>query len=203
MSKKYFLYIAILQIVSTTIVYGQISINTFLSKSNYSNEVLVNLTQNQSFEKFKNFTDIKGLNLFDSKSSTWKWDTILTYDTSGSFLQRQTQIFDVNGNVIELLKENWQNNNWVNYLRDIYTYDSSGRILSDTLEACENNAWVVAFRNTYLYDINGNNVMISSEQWQDSIWANYFKYTCTYDTNGNRITFLSEEWQYDWQKELL
>ena len=37
-------------------------------------------------------------NLFNSKSTNWNFDTIVTYDTIG-LKQRLTQIFDIHGNV--------------------------------------------------------------------------------------------------------
>ena len=55
---------------------------------------------------------LKKLNLLNTKSLVWKWDTIITYDTLNALYQRHTQTFDPQGNVLIMLIEQWQTNAW-------------------------------------------------------------------------------------------
>ena len=95
---------------------------------------------------------LKKLNLLNTKSLVWKWDTIITYDTLNAFLERHTQTFDTQGNVLITLIEHWQTNAWVNYWRETYTYDANGNMLTKLDEDWQTNAWVNSWRETYTSD---------------------------------------------------
>ena len=145
---------------------------------------------------------IKKLNLLNTKSLVWKWDTIITFDILNSRHQRLTQICDTQGNVLIRTAEYWQTNAWVNYERYTYTYDTNGNMLTYIREQWQTNSWVNYGRATYTYDANGNMLTDIREQWQTNAWVNYSRYTYTYDTNGNSITGKYEKWQGNWQPDI-
>ena len=134
------------------------------------------------------------MNLFNPKSLTWNWDTIVTYDTIGLY-QRHIQTFDLNGNVLTYCMQQWETNAWVNDWRNTYTYDANGNMLTSLGEEWQNNAWVNDYRWTYTYDANGNMLTDLRERWQTNVWVNYSRNTYTYDANGNMLTDLREDWQ--------
>lgn len=140
-------------------------------------------------------THNKKLNLLNSKSLVWRWDTIITFDTLNSTFQRLIQTFDAHGNVLIRLKENWKNNSWVDTLRYTFTYDVNGNMLTDLWELWQTNAWVNKSRFTFTYDATGNMLTDLSELWQTNAWVNNSRFTDTYDATGNMLTELYELWQ--------
>ena len=138
---------------------------------------------------------IKKLNLLNTKSLVWNWDTIITYDTSNALYKRYTQTLNTQGNVLIKLIEQWQTNTWVNGYRHTYTYDANGNRLTVLGELWQTNAWVNDWRGTFTYDANGNLLTYLREHWQTNAWVNYYRDTFTYDANGNMLTYLYEYWQ--------
>ena len=163
------------------------------------------------------------MNLFNPKSLTWNWDTVVTYDTLGlrhRFIQtfdlkglvlnqyfqqwetvawvndsRYTYSYDTNGFLLTLLIEEWQTNEWVNDLRLTFTYDASGNMLTELYERWQTNEWVNFWRLFFTYDTNENWLTVVWETWQTNTWENWFKYSYTYDANGNMLTQLCEDWE--------
>jgi len=139
--------------------------------------------------------------LFGPKTLTWTWDTIITYDVLG-LLQRLTNTFDINGNVLIELTDAWQTNAWVNDERWSATYDANGNTLTELLELWQAQIWVNDWRETYTYDANGNRLTSFFEVWQTNAWVNSSRRTYTYDANGNWMTYLYEQWQANaWVKD--
>ena len=103
-------------------------------------------------------------NLFKMKSTEWRCDTIISYDTVG-VKERLTMTLDATGNILILLTEQLQTNLWENASRLTFTYDAAGNIL------------------TYL-----------QEQWQTNIWVNVYRISYTYDASGNMLTYFGEKW---------
>jgi len=132
-----------------------------------------------------------------SKSVCWNFDTIVTFDAGNNPLQRHTQTFDANGNMLTGIEERWQINSWVNYYKRTCTYDTNGNKLTDLRENWQINAWVNDSRSTFTYDANGNMLTILYEGWQNNTWVNNSRYTYTYDAYGNKLTDLYENWIYN------
>jgi uncharacterized Zn ribbon protein len=168
-------------------------------------------------------TTVKNANPFTPGAEIWNFDTIITYDTVG-LQQRLTQTFDIqgnaliqlteqwqtnawvndfkftlaydtNGNMLTRLIQNWQTNEWANQMKYTYTYDGNGNVLTYLMEQWQNNAWVNFWKAAYTYDANGNLLTFILQQWENNAWVNYFKDTYTYDANGNMLTDLWENWQ--------
>ncbi len=168
---------------------------------------------------------VSGDRVSNEKSLTWKWDTIVSFDTDNNYYERYTRSFDYNGTLKVYIAEKWQGNLWVNSYRRTYTYDADGNKLSQLYEFWQNDAWTYSERTNYTYDVNGymqtyvtelfqNNAWINKntgsytydlngniltylfEEWKDGSWLNSLRYTCTYDANSNMLTYLLEQWKY-------
>ena len=137
------------------------------------------------------------------KSLVWKWDTILSYDTS-QLRYRYSQVFDNKGNVMTLFMEQRVGNAWENCVLYTYTYDSSGNLTMQLIQYWDNTYWLDYDRYSFTYNGNGNMLTQLHEEWQGVAWINIEKYSYTYDGNGNIITELLEMWQTNtWKNSVL
>ena len=177
----------------TCFVFAQQQPDKILTGRNKSH--IANPAQWQYLGKDQMPVHAKRPDLSGPKSLIWKWDTIITYDTLSGFIERHTQTFDINGNVLTRLIEQWQTNIWVNSCRYTYTYDGSGNMLTLLYEQWQTGTWVNDWRKTFTYDGNGNMLPLLGEDWQTNTWVNSWIYTYTYDGSGNTLTQLYEQWQ--------
>ncbi len=138
---------------------------------------------------------VKKEHRFNPRTEIWNWDTIFTYDDKLGLIQRLTQTFDIQGNGLTQLTEQWQANAWVNSERGTFFYDTNGNMLTGLYEEWQTNSWVNSWKYTYTYDANGNMLNYLFALWQNNAWVNSSKYTYTYNANGNILTSLSEMWQ--------
>lgn len=94
-----------------------------------------------------------------------------------------------------ILYENWKNDNWVNSIKDTFTYNGSNHLTYaldlawDTLSS----SWENNIQDYYTYNPNGTTQQVISYQWDNDnqSWYNSQQVTYTYDS-GNRpltITF--------------
>lgn len=149
----------------------------------------------QHSDKDLTFEYAKKHDFLHTKSSIWKFDTIICYDTLMNIIGRVTQTFDNTGNVLVNLSERQQNGVWENNWQRTYTYDGNGNMLSANTGYWQNAAWNNSGRFTYTYDIDGNMLSELHEEWTGSAWGNYERHTYNYDLNGNLLTDLFEQWQ--------
>jgi hypothetical protein len=193
----------------------------FLSICQAQNITPGNFIDHNSFSKFKNQS------LSHERGLVWRWDTVVTYDTSGtkyryyhSFdsngkieiqttdswvidqwkLYNKSKIdhtFDNNGSLLVELIQDWQYTKWVNSTRYTHTYDSNAYMLSEILEVWQSNAWINLVRHSFTYDSNGNKLTEIGETWKNKAWCNSYRATNKYDKNGNIITTTGEYWQVD------
>ncbi len=119
------------------------------------------------------------MNLFNPKSLTWNWDTIITYDTLGLY-RRLIRIFDINGNVLIELTETWQNNAWVNGVRSTYTYDANGNSITGKYEVWQSGNWEPGSGTLSIY---------SQQQHIDEVYAHRYEASFTSFISG--ITHIS------------
>lgn len=143
-------------------------------------------------------SQLNELILLKSKSITWNWDSVTTYDTLG-VAQKLSRTFDVNGHLLTQLAKKWENNSWSNYYRITYTYDVNGNVLTGLEELWQTNAWVNASRLTLTWDASGDMLTYLEESWSAGIWVNSYIINFTYDSNGNMLTQTSMHWTDSWQ----
>ena len=173
------------------------------------------------------------LTIFNQSWSGSQWGdtnkTIYTYNNQNKILTSLTQTnqlnknfgiyqYDNRGNNVELLAQNWNNNQWENYSLKIYEYDSndnqicsltmfwqnnqwdsSSRILNTynannkiteyIYQPFSNNQWKNQYRDTYTYDTNGNELEDVRFNWKDTVWEENGRDIKTYDANNNLLTY--------------
>jgi len=173
----------------------------------------LNGTQWVNFQRISNLFNSQGklLNYIYELWQNNQWFIQLrsttTYNSNGQAIQllveqavnnqltnssRKTYTYN-NNYIAEVINQNWQNNNWVNYSKDIFINDSQGNHLSDTYQLWQNSSWNNDQRFLSTYDGNSNLLLIITELW-DNGWKNGFRETNTYDSNGNGLTSLNEKW---------
>lgn len=161
--------------------------------------------------------------LFNSQLLTWKWDTIITYDTTGLH-QRWSQILDLNGHTVIQKIDGWKNGNWTNSGEDSCAFNAKGDILFDISEFWTGDRWdssrswrytynMMGHRTaavlymwvygtwtavsilTYSTDSNGNIRTVETKGWNSIEYVNTSRSTYTYDPNGNKLTETQEHWE--------
>jgi len=146
----------------------------------------------------KQFTGIdfrETKNLFDlshSKTISWKWDTLYTYDTTNLFFKRNIRTFDINGNVSTYINAVWVSGVWKNNSKQTFTHDLFGNETKWIVEIWDSIAWTNYYYQTKLYDVNNNLLTSKLEKWQNGSWLPNTKWTYTYDNNSNKLTELYE-----------
>ena len=129
-----------------------------------------------------------------TKSLIWRPDTIVTYDTLNNLFERLTRIYDVHGNCLVELMQQWTNNDWENVIRFTYTYDLNGNESTMLFEICDTNMWVNDTKVTRTFDANGNMTLAIVEFWDVNAWVNAMKGIITYDSHGNELTAITQQW---------
>jgi len=131
------------------------------------------------------------------KANVWKWDTIITYDTTNKYFEMHTRQFDAIANTTTLQIKQWQEQDsiWVNGERDTYTYNASNDSLTWLTELWQDNDWINLSKYIYTFDSVGNLLSQLIYLWENSQWEIGQRDTYTYDANGNNLTKLSELWE--------
>jgi len=145
---------------------------------------------------------LKKTNPSHPESLSWKWDTITCYNDQDALLERLTQTFDINGNVLTQLIEQRSTGAWVNRYRSTYTYNIYGKVQYIITESWKSSAWVNYTQLSVARDTSGNITRETVKTWYNGVWWNYVRRTYTYDLTGNSFTSVqeywqSEEWVYD------
>ncbi len=101
------------------------------------------------------------------------------------------------------IEEVWDKNDeiWVKYQRDTYTYDNNGNMLTHLYEysMMQDGQLVKGWRNTYSYDENGNILTFLGEFYENNngTFRPSEQNTYSYDNKGNIINYLSKYWDSD------
>ncbi len=122
-------------------------------------------------------------------SSTWvsgAW-TLAVLDSflyvSGSLLRSE-----------EIIKR-WESEQWVNVLRQYYSYNSHNQPDSVVQQGWESGAWKNWSRWVSLYDSLNHEVESIEQNWGLTGWANSSKNAYTYDSRGHRTIDLHSIWE--------
>jgi hypothetical protein len=121
--------------------------------------------------------------LFILKSWTWKWDTIICYDTLG-LIYRLTQKLDTNGNTMSILSEELDSSLWINNWKNTYSYDTNGRLFSLLKQIAQGGSLTNYSRFFYYYDTDGKLFLSSCEFWQNHAWQGCGSHYYVYGRNG-------------------
>jgi hypothetical protein len=194
--KKSFLFSAIIILVSCNL-FAQDQLHRKVFPGTTSR---VDLTRHQIPPNQKTALPIvcRKQNKFNPSNSVWKWDTILSYNTSSNTIpfQRISRSYDSMGKVLSQLTERRQGSfNWENLAMETYTYDSAGNELTYFAEKWENNSWTDFMKEATVYNANGDRVDWRREQWQSTFWAKWEHYTWHYIAPGLYDTVLIQAGQ--------
>ena len=135
--------------------------------------------------------------------STWGLILDRTDINMGTNNSKLLYTYDGNGNKLEELTLDWQNNAWVNQARVVYTYDGNNNMLTQTYESWSttNNAWVNPWIWVYSYDGNNNMVRNVSASWNTgtSQFDSSNLYTNYYNTGNKQDSSFHFSWNGGWQ----
>jgi hypothetical protein len=118
------------------------------------------------------------------------------YQTSNSI----QYIHHDDGSLIEIRTIlEWNNNQWENYWKNIYSYDTENKLIEEIDQAWNNNIWQDAFHIIYSYDTNNN---LIEQLVQTSTGINFLRYLFTYDTNNYRTEEIRQMWnETEWEND--
>ncbi|WP_110476042.1 hypothetical protein [Winogradskyella epiphytica] len=74
-------------------------------------------------------------------------------------MDRYTATYDGNGNITQLIDEEYINGNWELYGKDVYSYDANNRIIKTEYQIWNGSAWISDGLITYTIDANGNKTL--------------------------------------------
>lgn len=120
-----------------------------------------------------------------------------TLDISNSHNTIQ-RIYQEDGSLLEIktLLE-WNNNQWENSWRSIYTYDTNNILVEEVGQGWNINIWNNMLQVSYSYDVNNN---LIEQIAQMPIGTNSTRVTHSYDGNDNRIETTFQIWAgSDWE----
>ena len=103
--------------------------------------------------------------------------------------ERTSRTYDTNGNLNELIVENWDRASsvWVIGFRSIYTYNQSGCLDVRTSFSDDNGSWIITFRSTYVYD-NCIAEMVPYQPWP--LWDCNPTHVIDESTSDNGVTWI-------------
>lgn len=122
-----------------------------------------------------------------------KVDSVILY-MSSSPSQRETYIYDPDGNLISYVKETFNGIGWKYSEMNTYEYDDNNRLLMEIMQSWIGFYWEKTHQLTYTYDFSGNMLTYRIQNWESGKWNDYSLFTYTYDNYGNILSFLEQSW---------
>jgi hypothetical protein len=103
--------------------------------------------------------------------------------------EQTSRTYDTNGNLNELIVENWDRatNVWVIRFRSVYTYVQPGCLDTRTSFSDDNGSWITTFRSTYVYD-NCISEMVPYQPWP--LWNCNPTQVIDESTSDNGVTWI-------------
>ncbi len=104
-----------------------------------------------------------------------------------------TYTYDGNGNMTQMLYEDWGLEDWYEVKRWTYTYDFDENLTSELYEYSDAE-WINGWRTNYTYDSMGNKISDYYEEWEGGQWVEKHNYrrNYSYNLNDNMIYGKSE-----------
>lgn len=113
---------------------------------------------------------------------------------------RVIQLSDSGSFLTELVLQQYQNNQFENYYRYLYSYNVNGKQTEYLSQLWNNSMWENSSRLQYSYNSSGLLTSMTS-QYYDVGWVNSSKTEHTYDSGGNRTQTLESYWMNSaWQQ---
>ncbi len=155
---------------------------------------------------------------WDANGQQWVGQTrrLFTYNNQGRLTQRLVQMADMpgaplensarwgytylpNGNEEQIIYQQWQNGDWRNKRRQLFSYNADGELETQTLELWneDNSSWEGAFRRQWSYAPNGFNISeLTTQRWENnnSSWGNVSRRQFFYNNAGFWQGTVFQEW---------
>ena len=129
--------------------------------------------------------------------------TTYTYNSAGDIQQEQfittdlftvsykkDYLYDTSGNLVALLTQNLENNNWVEVFRESYTYDLQNNLLHKLIESYGNSTWYQTIQYWFTYDENNNMITELFQINESGIWVDEEQLIYSYNNLGQLITLV-------------
>lgn len=169
-------------------------------------EVLLSYSQSYSYDQYEYFltqieTQFQDLGVwYPSSLTTYEYDfnlmpiQILKQRMDGDWVNDEMNTITYNGDdfmplIGEELFQSWENNQWVNVSKNIYTYEPELTILVRDWNG-------TTFENHYLYTITEefDTKSILFQYWNGGAWQNQEKMDITYNDNQEIAMSITQEW---------
>ena len=82
--------------------------------------------------------------------------------------------------ITEHIRQDWNGSDWVNSIRETYTYDNSEMLIERLKQLWENNLWENHSRTNVLYTVNNLPDTVTHQAWYENNWLNDFRYVYSY-----------------------
>ena len=138
------------------------------------------------------------------KSADW-WEPEFIYMYDDELGDSRRSFTYKNGKCDFVLIQEWQNNQWNDEYKLLYTYDlQNNKMIELVGQHWANNHWQNSRRETYAYDNNDNNVEILGYDWNMEDWEMDERTILTYNECDNLIEELYQYYYDDeWENEML
>jgi len=110
--------------------------------------------------------------------------------------EKQLFEYDNRGNLVELLVQKWEDNEWQPKRKYSYVYNQDNKKVKTTYQKYEINTWVYSTRYFYKYNNNKDITEVISEIWSatENNWVNFHLTKYEYDDDNNRILYFQKNW---------
>lgn len=103
----------------------------------------------------------------------------------------------------EVIRETWDNTQWNEEQRTLFTYDSEGNVIEEKTEIKNGSDWINDTRILLEYE-NGNLTSHAHYQWNGTEWLNVWRNVTTFDEDGYSVSYSLEtgdslSWIYSWR----
>jgi hypothetical protein len=201
------LYVKVIQLWDDSLWENYRKYNYSYDDNNNSYEELV---QRWSFGTWRNnwlYTHIHDTNknLKERLAKYWSSTTwgdhsreIYIYDINNNLLEEDmeklTNTFNENNNLIQSVLEDWDDSIWVNYWQYRYSYDANSNVAELIFKVWNDSIWVNLCKVSYEYDSNNNLIGSIFYVWNGKEWIELMKLILFYDKNDNVIKELQRRW---------
>lgn len=121
----------------------------------------------------------------------WRWDTLSAGWKHG--YRYIDMVYDTKHNLTSNICQQFNNNSWINYYKNLNIYDASDNLINETAYLWIGSDWLYSYQNIYTYDDHNNKLSYISKQW-NSGWVNVLKNNYTYDANDNKTNYIYASW---------
>jgi len=114
-------------------------------------------------------------------------------DTEWINYAKTSYVYDGN-NRIQKTRQGWDGEQYINEIKNTYSYDENNKKIYQMMYYWEDGAWVESQEFDFQYDANGNLYKVLTEARVDEEWRKYQKIVYTYDTTNNLLYLEGSLW---------